>query len=116
MRDRVQMLFRMKKMKILILHTSPLQNHYFWVPMEVKMEPQYRLETTFIAIENDNRKAMLFGEVLETFLLPKPGAEERCLPPGTWSWTTPFIYRYYTHIYIFMYIYIYGSRTNEIKA
>ena len=51
------------------------------------------METIFIAIQDYDGKAVSFGELLETFLQPKAGAEERCLPPGTWSWTTPFIYR-----------------------
>ena len=30
----------MNKVKKLILYTPPMQNHYFWVPMEVKIELQ----------------------------------------------------------------------------
>ena len=36
--NRVQMMSRMKDMKMLIFDTTPLQNQYFLVPMEVKME------------------------------------------------------------------------------
>ena len=30
----------MKKVKKLNFYTPPLQNHYFWVPMEAKIELQ----------------------------------------------------------------------------
>ena len=53
-------MIRLKKVKILILKTTPLKNHYFWVPMEAKMEPKWSLESIFIAIENDVEKVMLF--------------------------------------------------------
>ena len=52
----------MKKVKLLIFDTPPLQNHCFGVSMEVKMEPKWSLKSIFIAIENDDRKAMLFKE------------------------------------------------------
>ena len=34
------MMLRMIKVKMLIFDTTPMQNHCFWVPMEVKMEPK----------------------------------------------------------------------------
>ena len=37
---RVQMMLRMKKVKMLIFDTPPLQNQCLWVAMEVKMEPK----------------------------------------------------------------------------
>ena len=43
-----------KKAKMLIFDTAPLQNQYFWVPMEVKMEAEWVLKSIFIAIENDD--------------------------------------------------------------
>ena len=45
------------------------------------MEPQWRLERFFMAIENDDRNAMPFRELLETFLHLKPTAEERRVQP-----------------------------------
>ena len=33
------LLLRMRNVKMLIFYTPPLQNHYFWVPREAKMEP-----------------------------------------------------------------------------
>ena len=53
-------MLRMKKVKKLILYTPPMQNHYFWVPMEAKIELQSKLGASFIAIKNDNGKMMLF--------------------------------------------------------
>ena len=39
-----------------------MQNHYFWVPMEAKIELQSKLGANFIAIKNDNGKMMLIRE------------------------------------------------------
>ena len=52
----------MKKVKSLIFYTPPMQNHYFWVPMEAKIELQSKLGANFIAIKNDNGKMMLIRE------------------------------------------------------
>ena len=52
----------MKKVKMLIFDTPPLQNHSFWGPMEAKMEPKWGLKSIFIAIENDDGKVMLYRE------------------------------------------------------
>ena len=76
----VQKAARMKKVKLSILYTPPLQNHYFGVPMKAKMEPQWRLETVCMAIENDDGTEILFKELLETFLHLKPLAVERRVP------------------------------------
>ena len=46
-------MLRMKKVKMLIFDTSPLQNHYFWIPMDAKMEPKIDSKAIFIAIEKD---------------------------------------------------------------
>ena len=46
-------MLRMKKVKMLIVDTPPLQNLCFWVPMEPKMEPKWALESIFVAIGND---------------------------------------------------------------
>ena len=62
MKNRVQMMLRMIKVKMLIFDTPPLQNQCFWIPMEVKMEVKSGLKSIFIAIENDDRKVMLFSE------------------------------------------------------
>ena len=40
--NRVQMMLRMKKVKMLLFDAPPVQNHCFWVPMEAKMEGQMR--------------------------------------------------------------------------
>ena len=80
-KHRVQMMLRIKKVKMLIFYTSPLQNHYFGVPMEAMMEPKYGLEWIFTAIETDDRKAMLFRTPWETFLHLEPPAEERRVQP-----------------------------------
>ena len=48
--------------------------------MKAKLEPEWRQESIFVAIKRDNGKAMLFQEVLETFLHLKPTAEERWVP------------------------------------
>ena len=73
------MLVSTKNNDIPVFYTPPMQNHCFWVPMEVKMEPQRRLEAIFIAIENDDRKAMLFR---------KGVSRGRCVntPPGKGFW------------------------------
>ena len=46
-RDPIQMLLGMKKVKIMILWTPPLQNHYFWGPKRAKMNGKIRLEVIF---------------------------------------------------------------------
>ena len=38
------------------------QNQCFWVPMEIKMEVKWGLKFIFMAIENDDRKVMLYRE------------------------------------------------------
>ena len=53
-------MLKMEKVKMLIFDTPPLQNHYFWVPMEAKMEPKWGSKSIFIVIENDTWKMMLF--------------------------------------------------------
>ena len=55
-------MLKMKKVKMLIFNTPPLQNQCFWVPMEAKMEAKWRLKSIFIAIENDDGKTMLYRE------------------------------------------------------
>ena len=55
-KNRVQMMLRMIKVKMLIFDTPPLQNQCFWIPMEAKMEPKWGLTSIFIAIENDDEK------------------------------------------------------------
>ena len=45
---------------MVIFDTSPLQNHYFGDPIDVKVEPGWRLETVFVAIESDEERATLF--------------------------------------------------------
>ena len=47
------MTLKMKKVKIVIFYTPPVQNHYFWVPVDAKMEPQRGLEPNIMASEND---------------------------------------------------------------
>ena len=47
---------------MLIFDTPPMQNQYFWGPMEVKMEVKWGLKSIFIAIENDDGKVMLYRE------------------------------------------------------
>ena len=76
---------------MLILYTPPLQNHYFWVPVEGKMEAQGPLETIFRAIANGGRTAMLFRELFETFFDVQAPAKERLAQPWAWNFT-PFIY------------------------
>ena len=61
-KNRVKMILRMIKVKMLIFDTPPLQNQYFWGPMEVKMEVKWGLKSIFIAIENDDGKVMLYRE------------------------------------------------------
>ena len=39
-KNQVQTMLRMEKVELGIFDTPPLRNHYFWVPMDVKMEPQ----------------------------------------------------------------------------
>ena len=56
------MILRMIKVKMLIFDTSPMQNQYFWGPMEVKMEVKGGLKSIFIVIENDDGKVMLYRE------------------------------------------------------
>ena len=54
----------------------PLQNHNHWISMETNMEPQRRLETNFITIENNDKKTMVFIQLSDTFLhvkLPRGG-------------------------------------------
>ena len=66
----------MEEVEYLIFYTPPLQNHYFWVPMKAKIEPQWRLETIFMAMENGDGTEMLFKELLETFFhLEAPAGE-----------------------------------------
>ena len=81
MEIRVQMASRMKKVKLLIFYTPPLQKHHFGLPMESKMKPQWRLETIFLAIETDDRAAMVVRQLLETFLHLKPTPGERRVQP-----------------------------------
>ena len=76
-RNRVEMVLRMKNMELLIFYTLPLQNHHFPLPMDAKMPLQWRPETIFVAIESDARKAMLCRELLETFLHLEAPAGER---------------------------------------
>ena len=78
------MLLPMKKMKLSILDTPPLQNHYSGIAVDAKMEPPWRLEPIFMLNENDDRNAMPFRELSETFLRLKATAEERwvVLGPG----------------------------------
>ena len=59
-------MLRMIKVKMFIFDTTPLQNQYFWGPMEVKMEVKWVLKSIFIAIENDDRKVMLYREGSES--------------------------------------------------
>ena len=51
---------------MLIFDTPPMQNQYFWGPMEVKMEVKWGLKSIFIAIENDDGKVMLYREGAES--------------------------------------------------
>ena len=67
-RSRVHKPSRLEKVILVIFYTPPLQNHYFWVPVEAKMEPQCRLEAIFVAFEKHDGRAMLFRALLETFL------------------------------------------------
>ena len=53
-------MIKMNKVKKLILYTPPLQNHYFWFPMEARIELQSELGASFIAIQNDTWKMILF--------------------------------------------------------
>ena len=39
LKNRVQKVLRMKKVKSVIFYTPPSQNHHFWVPVKAKMEP-----------------------------------------------------------------------------
>ena len=45
------------------------------------MEPQSRLETLFMAIEDNDRKAMRLRTLLKTFLHLEPPAEEHRFRP-----------------------------------
>ena len=47
---------------MLIFDTPPMQNQYFWGPMEVKLEVKWGLKSIFIAIEGDDETVMLFSE------------------------------------------------------
>ena len=85
MKKQVRKMLRMKKVKMLIFDTPPLQNHCFWIAVEGKMESQGRQKTIFRAIENGSRKAMLFGKVLETFLDLQPLAGECSVQPWAWK-------------------------------
>ena len=51
-----------EKVKMLIFDTPPLQNLWFWVPIEVK----WGVKSISIAIENDNAKTMLYREGVES--------------------------------------------------
>ena len=82
-RNRVEMVLRMKKCRIIHFYTPPLQNHNFWLPMDTKMPPQWRPGTILAAIKIDARKAMLCRELLETFLHLEATAGERRVP--SWS-------------------------------
>ena len=64
--DDVQMMLRMRKVKMLIFDTPPIKDQCFWVPMEVKMEVKWSLKSIFIAIENDDEKVMLYREGVES--------------------------------------------------
>ena len=57
-KNRVKMILRMIKVKMLIFDTPPMQNQYFWGPMEVKMEVKGGLKSILIAIENDDGKVV----------------------------------------------------------
>ena len=65
-----------EKIEISVFYTPPLQNQYFWLPMEAKMEPQRRLEAVFTAIESNGTWAILYRDLLETFLHPEPPRED----------------------------------------
>ena len=76
-RNRVEMVLRMKNVEVFIFCTPPLRNHYCWLPMDTKMPPQWRPGTIFAAIKSDPRKAMLCRELLEMLLHLKAPAKER---------------------------------------
>ena len=46
-------MIKIKKVKNLFFYTPPMQNHYFWGPMEAEMARQSGLETIFWAIDID---------------------------------------------------------------
>ena len=43
---------------MLFFYTSPLQNYYFWGPMEAEMARQSGLETIFWAIDIDDHTVL----------------------------------------------------------
>ena len=69
-------MLRMKKVKTLILHTPPMQNHYFWGPMEAEKARQSDLETIFWAIDID---ALITMHVQETWDAAGGGGGSRML-------------------------------------
>ena len=76
-------MLRLKKVKVLIFATPPLQNHSFWVPVGLYMGPERRLEMIFMAVANYVENDVLFRALLETFLhLEAPPEECRLRPWG----------------------------------
>ena len=51
-KNRLQTMSKMKKVKMLIFDTPPLHDHCFWVPTAAKMELKIDQKSIFIAIEN----------------------------------------------------------------
>ena len=52
--NRFWLLLKIRKVKIMIFDTPPLQNHCFWGPMKAKMEAKSDLETIFWVLDVDN--------------------------------------------------------------
>ena len=63
-KNRIEMTATMEEVKFLFFYTPPLQNHYFWVPVRAKMQPQWHPETIFMALEHLDRRAMPFRALL----------------------------------------------------
>ena len=69
------------------------------------MQPQWRLETIFRALENIDRRAMPFRALLETFLHLEAPAGEHWVQ----SWSLEIGPRLYVDTYTYIYIYTYIS-------
>ena len=52
-KNRFWLLLKIRKVKMLIFYTPPMQNHYFWTPKEAEKAWQSDLETFFWALDID---------------------------------------------------------------
>ena len=74
------MIIKMKKVKKLIFYTPPLQNHYFWGPMEAGMARQSGWETIFWTIDIDEYIAMHVQEIWDALGCGWGGCRVMCGP------------------------------------